>query len=303
MRVYRSVCTYIWNDDKFPYASDDCQLVWFHIFTNPLSSPLGVFRASLAGLAEDKNRNGAWPLERYTKAFQEAFRQGFVKVDSKALLIAFPKYFSPVNACNHPQSPNVVKSWGLRFHELPQSPLKQECYQSLKALLEGKGEAFMKAFLEAFGEVYPQGMPNTDPNPNPNPNPEFDIEVPLNQESVNKKRKIVSATGVAAPGVAVWDAYAEAYRIRYRVAPIRNAKVNSQLAQLVKRVGKDAAPHIATFYVEHNLTFYVSRGHPVDILLRDAETLHTQWANGSHTTQPPRTVAEMLCKTMNVAKE
>lgn len=184
MRLYRSVSTYIWNDDKFPFVSDDCQLVWFHIFTNPLSSPLGVFRASLAGLAEDKNRNGAWPHARYMKAFREGLRQGFLKHDEKALLISFPKYFSPQNQCNHPQSPNVVLSWGERFHDLPDSPLKEECYQTLKALLQGKGEAFREAFVKGFGEAYRQPSPNTDSlflttKPEPEPKPDPDPAVPV----------------------------------------------------------------------------------------------------------------------------
>lgn len=168
MKIYRSVCTYIWNDDKFPYVGDDCQLVWFHIFTNPLSSPLGIFRASLAGLAEDKNRNGAWPLSRYKKAFTEALQQGFIEYDEKALLIAFPKYFSVDHKCNHPQSPNVVRSWGERYKELPESSLKVKCYQSLKALLKTFHEGFMKAFDIAFTDHMAKPTVNTDPDPNPN---------------------------------------------------------------------------------------------------------------------------------------
>jgi hypothetical protein len=169
MRIYRSVCTYIWNDDKFPFVSDDCQLVWFHLFTNPLSSPLGIYKASIAGLAEDKNRNGMWSPLRYKKAFEEALRQGFIEYDEKALLVAFPKYFSTDHECNHPQSPNVVLSWGKRFNELPSSPLKLKCYQALKSLLEGMHEGYMKAFTKGFREVSPKTSPNTDPNPNPNP--------------------------------------------------------------------------------------------------------------------------------------
>lgn len=171
MKIYRSVCTYIWNDDKFPFASDDCQLVWFHIFTNPLSSPLGVFKASLAGLAEDKNRNGTWTLARYKKAFQEALREGFLDYDEKALLVSFPKYFSKDHACNHPRSPNVVKSWGMRFKELPKSRLKTNCYESLKVLLEDMHQGFMKAFTKAFTEYGRKTSLIPDPNPKPDLNP------------------------------------------------------------------------------------------------------------------------------------
>lgn len=170
MRTYRNICTYIWNDDKFPFVSDDCQLVWFHLFTNPLSSPLGIYKASLAGLADDKNRNGSWTLQRYRKAFTEALEKGFIEYDEKALLIAFPKYFSVDHECNHPQSPNVVLSWGKRFKEIPASPLKVKCYQSLKALLEGMHEGYLKAFHRAFDEVSVKPIPNTEPEPEPNLN-------------------------------------------------------------------------------------------------------------------------------------
>lgn len=279
MRVYRSVCTYIWNDDKFPFASDDCQLVWFHLFTHPSSTPLGLLRASIAGLAEDKNRNGGWTLARYTKAFEEALRHGFVKADRKALLISFPKYFSPTNTCNHPQSPNVVTSWGERFHDLPSSPLKTECYQSLKDLLKGFGEGFQKAFQKAFGEV----CLNTDPYPEslsltPEPEPE-----PKKKRVKTCEQPSALASGL--PSSRVWERYREAYLRRYKTEPLRNLKSNSQIIHLIKRVGEAIAPDLAEFYVWHNDAYYVRSRHPPGLLLRDCEGLHTQWQTGQTVTQ------------------
>lgn len=282
MRVYRSVCTYIWNDDKFPYASDDCQLVWFHLFTNPCSSPLGVFRASLSGLAEDKNRNGAWPIERYTKAFQEALRYGFVKVDRKALLVSFPKYFSAANVCNHPQSPNVVTSWGERFADLPNSPLKLECYHSLKALLEGKGEAFLKAFLKAFGDVYPHPSLNTDPDSL--------LLIPdslslIPEQNKKKMKSCKQASPVAvSKSSAVWESYRMAYREKYHVEPVRNQQVNALMCRLVDKLGMEEAPAVAAYYLSHGNPFYVSKRHPMNLLVQDAEGLRTQWATGNRAT-------------------
>lgn len=283
MRVYRSVCTYIWNDDKFPFSSDDCQLVWFHIFTHPSSTPLGILRASIAGLAEDKNRNGGWTLERYTKAFEEALRHGFVKVDRKALLISFPKYFSPSNTCNHPQSPNVVKSWGERFHDLPNSPLKAECYQSLKALLEGFGVGFQEAFLKAFGEV----CPNTDSlflTPDSlflTPEPEKKKRIKIyDGPPAEEPPSIAKVT----PAMRVWERYKSAYLDKYKTEPVRNAVVNSQISNLVKRIGEEAAPDVAAFYVQHSDAFYVRARHPLGLLLRDCEGLHTQWITGKTVT-------------------
>lgn len=78
----------------------------------------------------------------------------------------------------------------------------------------------------------------------------------------------------------VWAAYTAAYRDRYGVDPVRNAKVNGQLANLVARLGGSEAPAVASFYVRHNFALYVRAKHPADLLLRDCEGLRTEWATG-----------------------
>lgn len=82
-----------------------------------------------------------------------------------------------------------------------------------------------------------------------------------------------------------WAAYADAYGQRYAVAPVRNAKVNGQIAQLVQRLGEEEAPAVAAFYVGHSNAAYVRAGHAIDWLLRDAEKLRTEWATGRRVTQ------------------
>jgi hypothetical protein len=80
------------------------------------------------------------------------------------------------------------------------------------------------------------------------------------------------------PSVLVWQAYAQAYLTRYGVEPVRNAKVNGQLAALVGRLGADDAPQVAAFYLRHDRRQYQAVGHAVGLLLRDAEQLRTEWA-------------------------
>ena len=77
-----------------------------------------------------------------------------------------------------------------------------------------------------------------------------------------------------------WKSYSDAYYGRYGAEPIRNATVSGQLSRFVDRVGADAAPHVAAFYVRHNDRFYVSKKHPVGLLLSNAEGLHTEWVTG-----------------------
>jgi len=80
-----------------------------------------------------------------------------------------------------------------------------------------------------------------------------------------------------------WAAYRDAYAKRYKVDPIRNAKVNGQIKQLVKRLGKES-PEVAAFFLTHGNSYYITKCHAIGILLADAEKLRTEWATGTKIT-------------------
>jgi len=79
------------------------------------------------------------------------------------------------------------------------------------------------------------------------------------------------------------EAYSTAFFERHKTEPVWNAKMHSQIAQLVKRLGEDS-PHVAAFYVSHNDTWYVRKMHSLDGLVKDAESLRAQWAIGKMVT-------------------
>ena len=97
-----------------------------------------------------------------------------------------------------------------------------------------------------------------------------------------------------------WNAYSESYFNRYGVEPVRNATVSGQLAQLIKRLGKDESPHVAAFYVNHNNQFYVQKMHTVGLLLADAEKLRTEWATRRQVTNTQAKQADRKQATSNV---
>ncbi len=97
-----------------------------------------------------------------------------------------------------------------------------------------------------------------------------------------------------------WNAYSESYFNRYGVEPVRNATVSGQLAQLIKRLGKDESPHVASFYVNHNNQFYVQKMHTVGLLLADAEKLRTEWATRRQVTNTQAKQADKKQATSNV---
>lgn len=81
-----------------------------------------------------------------------------------------------------------------------------------------------------------------------------------------------------------WEAYVSSYQSRYRVEPLRNAKVNSQIKAFVSRVGKDDSPLVAEFYLTHNSAKYISNAHSTGLMLADAEKLRTEWLRGKQIT-------------------
>lgn len=77
-----------------------------------------------------------------------------------------------------------------------------------------------------------------------------------------------------------WEAYANAYFVRYETEAVRNAKGNATVVNLVKRLGAEA-PEVARFFVERvSEAFVVRRCHGIGDLLAQCEAYRTQWASG-----------------------
>lgn len=92
--------------------------------------------------------------------------------------------------------------------------------------------------------------------------------------------KTAKASKEPAVSSATWDAYAAAYRTRYGAEPVRNRVVNSQMKQVVERLGASESPAVAAFFLTHTSALYLNAMHAVPLLLRDAEKLRTEWATG-----------------------
>lgn len=137
----------------------------------------------------------------------------------------------------------------------------------------------------------PTPLPSPSPSPTPSPPPSPNSVPTGSAKSADppsapaEKRgrngtsleKTERETLLTAP---TWSAFAFAYRARYSVDPVRNATVNAQISQLVKRLGEREAPAVASFYVKHNGAYYVRSKHSVGALLKDCEGLRTEWASG-----------------------
>ncbi|HIE0125285.1 TPA: helix-turn-helix domain-containing protein [Stenotrophomonas maltophilia] len=96
---------------------------------------------------------------------------------------------------------------------------------------------------------------------------------------------VVSETDLQAACRATWAAYASAYRDRHGVAPVRNAKVNSNVRQIVQRLGHAEAPLVAAWFLAVNERYVVQNMHDLGALLAKCEAYRTQWATGRQVTE------------------
>ncbi|UQY95379.1 helix-turn-helix domain-containing protein [Stenotrophomonas maltophilia] len=94
-----------------------------------------------------------------------------------------------------------------------------------------------------------------------------------------------SETDLQAACRATWAAYASAYRTRHGVAPVRNAKVNSNVRQIVQRLGHTEAPLVAAWFLTVNERYVVQNMHDLGALLTKCEAYRTQWATGRQVTE------------------
>lgn len=136
--------------------------------------------------------------------------------------------------------------------------------------------------LEMHQASLPLGTPPAKfaPPPAPDaPTPLQDVHLPpapgapdFKEES---KRKKTLAKGAKAPSAVAeaWKAYSQAVAGRYGVTPPSNARANGQLANVIGRVGAEAAVKIATYYLAAPETFYAKTNHSLDYLVRDCEKL------------------------------
>lgn len=140
--------------------------------------------------------------------------------------------------------------------------------------------------IESSVPIFPEGVDKTDPPP---------------IEKTKKSEK--SSTPNAEACRKTWDQYVLAYHNRYGTDPVRNATVNAQIVQFVKRIGIDESPHVAAFFVHHNNQFYIQKMHTVGTLLADAEKLRTEWATKRQVTNTQARLADKKQGTANVFKE
>jgi hypothetical protein len=156
----------------------------------------------------------------------------------------------------------------------------------------------------------PERGPDAPPEPRPDAAPEggahpptgtghpisLSTSKPLSQPPSQPVGRGASTPPPTGP---TWTAYSLAYAERYGTQPVRNARVNGQLSQFVKRIGAEESPKVATFYLTHNRAIYVRSQHSVGLMLQDSEGLRTEWATAHRTSDVEARQADRTMATGN----
>ena len=101
---------------------------------------------------------------------------------------------------------------------------------------------------------------------------------------------------------AIWMAYSEAYLQRHNAKPVRNAKVNAQVVDLLKRLGAEEAPAVAAYFVGINDAYLIRSYHEFGQLLAKAEAYRTAWATQTQVTGRTAQQAEKTQANLSAAQ-
>ena len=136
----------IWRNEKFPFLNKGIQLVWFHLMTTPSGTPLGLVYGSAESLASELRQTARW----YRKRLNEGEQAGLWKYDDTNHVVYLTDYWTQPQ--NRPNNPNILTSWLKYIDEIPESPLRADCYTDIEKCCTALGDGYVEALKEVAGK-------------------------------------------------------------------------------------------------------------------------------------------------------
>jgi len=166
---YRIIPNSRWTEPEFIALSRDGKLVSLFAETNRSTNAVGVYHATLEGLAAELRM----PLAEFKKAFEENVKVGLLGYDNSSQVVCIMKFLD----YNRPDNPSVLTGWMKCWDEIPDSVWKQlrlnqmyaacEAWGATSKTKKGRGDSFRKV-LELHG---PNTSGKTSPDTSPNSSP------------------------------------------------------------------------------------------------------------------------------------
>lgn len=270
MRDYAKVGPKFWIGEtgKKLRGHCDAQIVAMYLMTNPHANMIGLYYLPLMFLAHETGMS----MEGARKGLQRAIEADFCGYDEDAEVVWVKEM--AVYQIGDQLDPQDKRCKGVQneYDSIPQN-----CFLS----------AFYERYAESFHLTKQRNLTPILPSPSEAPS-----EPHRSQEQEQEQEHTIATTSQAksprpkkgnghdkppTPTAETWAAYVAAYHERYGVDPVRNAKVNGQLANLVGQLGQENAPPVAAFYLTLNRSYFVAKKHAVGPLVQNAESLHTEW--------------------------
>lgn len=212
---------------------------------------------------------------RVSEVISSLAKKGYVRINNvregkqvveRQIFIATP-FEKPETPSESRSTPSENAENPLRNPEAPPSENAEE-----------RGSGFRGSSLRGSEEVVAPG------DKSPALPAKVDPDVERDEPRVAIPADMPGPKDTSAKTFKAWANYAVTYRQRYSVWPIWNARIAGQLSQLVDRVGADNAPAVAAYFLRMNNQYYVTKGHPVGLMLQDCETIATQMQTGQQMT-------------------
>lgn len=284
MRDYSKIGPQFWigkTGKKLRAAGEKAQIVGMYLLTSPHSNMLGLYYQPLLYIAHETGLGIEGALEGLLRCVEAGFC-AYDDVSECVWVYEMAKY-----QIGESLKPNDKRVLGVQYEYegLPEN-------KHLGHFYDKYAEIFcMKDRREILLESSPLEAPSKDHQCQAQEQAQAQEHAQA-QEQAQEQAHLTAAeppppekrTRRSADTTEVWLAYAIAYENRHGTAPLRNAKINAQLAQLLERIPKHEAPQVAAYFVRHNERYYVQKMHPIGLLLADAEKLRTEWFNGTQMT-------------------
>lgn len=143
--IYRTIHCCIWADKKFNDLTDEQKLVWFHLLTNPFTLGIGIYNASLEGLAAHKK----WDFQRYSDCFDAVSKSLGIYYDPDSQVIYIKNFFR----YNRPTNPNVLSGCLKLLPTIPNCNVRDSFLEDIQTFAEGWGEGYLKVVLNVTGTL------------------------------------------------------------------------------------------------------------------------------------------------------
>lgn len=285
MRDYARICSGFWTGHTgrlIRGLGPEARVVSLYLLSGPAANMIGLYYLPIPTLCHETGLSEKAAL----KALRSLSEVQFAEYDPVSEMVWIP---------------NMA-----RYQIADQlHPNDKQCKGVWRELSRYRNTKYFKAFYERYQTTFhlpatdfsaplePPFQPPSKPLRSQDQDQNHDQEHEQNQDQELGGQ--VKALAARPKGEKTWDAYRDGYRKLYGVEPVRNAKVNSQICQLVDRLGAEEAPQVAAFYLAHKKQIYASNRHPVSLLLRDAEGIRTDFLTkraGTSEQTAPKTMAE-----------